>query len=284
MDLAYAALMKKCPDGTYLYTPPSPKVFHPGSCGYFDNGGLWRLFTDFADIKSPDCPPPSEPLVLEDPTTCEWKKQLSENYEGRSFGGKAEVSGIAAQAPVDVGANFALGNTANLRAGVAVSPHVIHSYFNENAPGIIVKWIGDNMGAMIKKYPDQIKDHGVWVITDTWVTEECDIAMWNKTGSTIDLGAELGATNIGKLGLTTSRDSQSDLNQHRIYKVCIPIPIRQLPLLRTSRDLTDMSSLSRVYISNKARGFGGTRYVASLFEGLFCRSVTWASLLQVQQS
>jgi len=284
MDLAYATLMEKCPDGTYLYSPPNSKVFHPGSCGYFDDDGLWRLFTDLADTKDPDYQPPIKPLVLEDPTTCTWKKQLSENHEGRGFGGKAEVSGIAAQAPVDVGANFALGSTANLRAGVAVSPHVIHHYFNTKALPIIVKWIGDNMAAMIGNHPQQIKDYGVWVIMDTWVTEECDIAMWNKTGSTIDLGAELGATNIGKLGLTTSRDSQSDMNQHRIYNVCKLIPIRQLSLLRTSRNLEDMPSLSRVYISNRARGFGGRRYVTSSFEGFFCRSVTWTFLLQVQQS
>jgi len=217
MDLAYATLMEKCPDGTYLYTPPNSKVFHPGSCGYFDDDGLWRLITDLADIKDPDYQPPSKPLVLADPTTCTWKKQLSENHEGRGFGGKAEVSGIAAQAPVDVGANFEIGSTANLRAGVAVSPHVIHHYFNTKALGIIMKWIEDNMTAMIGNHPQQIKDYGVWVVMDTWVTEECDIAMWNKTGSTTDLGAELGATNIGKLGLTTSRDSQSDMNQHRIY-------------------------------------------------------------------
>jgi len=230
MDLTYATLMRDCgsSNGTYLYTPPSPKEFHPGSCGCFDDDGIWRFFTDLAD---PDYQPPSKPLVLKDPTTCTWKKQLSESKEGRGYGAKAEVSGIAAQAPVDAGANLALENTKNLRAGLAVSPHVTHNCFKEGSLKTIMKWIGDNMAAMIDTYPYRIKDYGIWVIMDTWVTEECDIAIWSKTGSTIDLGAELGASNIGKLGLSTSRNSESNSDQHRVHKACIPIFIRQLLLL-----------------------------------------------------
>jgi len=220
MDLAYATLMQKCTDGTYLYTPPSAKFFRPGSCGFFDDDGIWRRITDLAEIKNSDpdgYKPPSKQLVLEDPTTCQWKKQLSEKHEGRGFGGKAEVSGIAAQAPVDVGANFTLGSTAKAGAGVEVSPHVIHNKFDTKAFKVIASWITDNKETMILNHDDQIKTNGVWVIMDTWVTEKCDIAMWNKTGSNIDLGAEIGATNIGKLGLSTSHDVQTDMNQHRTW-------------------------------------------------------------------
>jgi len=220
MDLAYATLMQKCTDGTYLYTPPNAKVFRPGSCGFFDDDGIWRRITDLAEIKNSDpdgYKPPSKQLVLEDPTTCQWKKQLSEKHEGRGFGGKAEVSGIAAQAPVDVGANFTLGSTAKAGAGVEVSPHVIHNKFDTKAFKVIASWITDNKETMILNHDDQIKTNGVWVIMDTWVTEKCDIAMWNKTGSNIDLGAEIGATNIGKLGLSTSHDVQTDMNQHRTW-------------------------------------------------------------------
>jgi len=220
MDLAYATLMQKCTDGTYLYTPPNAKVFRPGSCGFFDDDGIWRRITDLAEIKNSDpdgYKPPSKQLVLEDPTTCQWKKQLSEKHEGRGFGGKAEVSGIAAQAPVDVGANFTLGSTAKAGAGVEVSPHVIHNKFDTKAFKVIASWITDNKETMIFNHDHQIKTNGVWVIMDTWVTEKCDIAMWNKTGSNIDLGAEIGATNIGKLGLSTSHDVQTDMNQHRTW-------------------------------------------------------------------
>ena len=229
MDLAYATLMQKCTDGTYLYTPPNAKVFRPGSCGFFDDDGIWRRITDLAEIKNSDpdgYKPPSKQLVLEDPTTCQWKKQLSEKHEGRGFGGKAEVSGIAAQAPVDVGANFTLGSTAKAGAGVEVSPHVIHNKFDTKAFKVIASWITDNKETMLLDHDHQIKTNGVWVIMDTWVTEKCDIAMWNKTGSNIDLGAEIGATNIGKLGLSTSHDVQTDMNQHRTWNVGIPISVR----------------------------------------------------------
>jgi len=220
MEYAYSQLMSKCTEGTYLYTPPKALNFHPGSCGLFNANGVWESITDLTALKK-DNPNnykiPQGELVLNEPTLCTWNKKVVEKNEGSGFGAKAEVSGIAAQAPVDVGANFAVGSTAKAGAGVIVSPGVVHTKFNLDARRIVEKWIQDNMKDLTDRYMDWISQFGIWVITATWVTQKCDIAMWNKTGSKIDTGAEIGATNIGKLGVKSSSEVSHDIDEHREF-------------------------------------------------------------------
>ncbi|KAI4665423.1 uncharacterized protein J4E78_002884 [Alternaria triticimaculans] len=220
METAYAQIMSMCTEGTYLYTPPSNLDFHPGSCGFFDENGGWRVITDLTELKEHNLneyKAPKKDLVLTKPATCTWDKKVVEKNEGSGFGAKAEVSGIAAQAPVDVGANFAVGSTAKAGAGVVVSPNVVHKKFNIDARKIIEDWITDNMKQLTDNYLAYIIQFGVWIITATWSTEKCSIAMWNKTGSKIDTGAEIGATNIGKLGVNSSHEVQTDIDEHRVW-------------------------------------------------------------------
>ena len=260
METAYAQIMSMCTEGTYLYTPPSNLDFHPGSCGFFDENGGWRVITDLTELKEHNLneyKAPKKDLILTKPATCTWDKKVVEKNEGSGFGAKAEVSGIAAQAPVDVGANFAVGSTAKAGAGVVVSPNVVHKKFNIDARKIIEDWITDNMKQLTDNYIAYIIQFGVWIITATWSTEKCSIAMWNKTGSKIDTGAEIGATNIGKLGVNSSHEVQTDIDEHRVWNVGRSLlTLLELSLLTASRSLAATPSLSAVCCSDRAENFG----------------------------
>ena len=48
--------------------------------------------------------------------------------------------------------------------------------------------------------------------------------MWNKTGKKIDTGVQVGATNIGKVGLKGSREINTDVNEHKVYDVSQTLP------------------------------------------------------------
>jgi hypothetical protein len=209
MDLAYAALMSMCTEGTFLYTSAKDAILHPGSCGFFDEGGRWRSITDLTEdkqLKADQYKLPQKPLNLEDPVTCKWTKKVVERDEG-------------AQAPIDLGANVAVGSTAKAGAGLVVSPNVVHKQFDTKARVTIEKWVKDNMKALSAEQGQYISDFGVWIIMATWATEKCDIAMWNKTGKKIDTGIQVGATNIGKVGLKGSREINTDVDEHKVYDV-----------------------------------------------------------------
>jgi hypothetical protein len=222
MDLAYAALMEMCTEGTFLYTPAKPKDLHPGSCGFFDPGGYWRPITDLTapeELMADGYSQPQKQFGMEDPTTSKWKKMVVERNEAGSFEVTAEVSGLAAQAPVDLGANAAVGSTAKAGVGLVVSPNVVHESFDTKAFRTIDDWVKTNVKNLSADHKEQIARYGIWVITDTWVTEKCDIAMWNKTGKNISVGAEVGASNIGKVGINTSRNLSVGVDEHKVYDV-----------------------------------------------------------------
>jgi hypothetical protein len=222
MDLAYATLMNMCTEGTFLYTPAKDETLHPGSCGFFDEGGRWRLITDLTkpeQLKADQYTPPQRPLNLEPPVTCKWERKVVERDAARGFGVKAEVSGIAAQAPIDLGANLKVGSTAKAGAGLVVSPNVVHKQFDTKAGAIVEKWVKDNVKALTAEQERHILEFGVWIIMATWVTQKCDISMWNKTGEKIDTGIEVGATNIGKVGLNGSREINTGVDEHKTYDV-----------------------------------------------------------------
>jgi hypothetical protein len=222
MDLAYATLMSMCTEGTLLYTPAKDESVHPGSCGFFDEGGRWRPITDLTkpvQLKADEYTPIQKPLSLEPRVTCKRERKVVERDEGRGFGVKAEVSGMAAQGPIDLGANAKVGSTAKAGAGLVVSPNVVHKQLDAKARATVGKWVKENVKALSAEQGQNIAEFGVWIILVNWVTQKCDISMWNKTGKKIDAGLQIGATNLGKVGLNGSREINTDVDEHKVYNV-----------------------------------------------------------------
>jgi hypothetical protein len=223
LDTAYAALMSQCNQGTFLYTPDVPERFHPGACGFFDEDGLWREVTDLRNaekLRSNQYTPPHQAIELDAPFTCEWNKKVVEKDEGRHAKVSAGVSAaVAAAVPVDVSANTKIGSTAEAGAGLVASPNVVRVRTNTAAEEIIKKWVLDNAENMIARHRSQILEHGLWVVVTVWVTERCEISMWNKTGKNVDLGLDVGMTGVGKLGVGGGRYINAKVDEHNTYSV-----------------------------------------------------------------
>jgi len=195
MDLAYAILMSQCTEGTFLYTPASADKFRKHYILPQDELGT----------------------MLQTPKSSKWDPLSVERDEEKGFKVNAGLSGVAAQAPVDLG--FDAGRKRSSEAGAsltALSP-VEHHKFNSEAEAVVMKWVEDNRKNLVLKHGSQIEKFGVWVITQTWVTEKCEISMWNKTGKSIDAGTEVGATNIGKFKADASSSISSGIDQEKLW-------------------------------------------------------------------
>jgi hypothetical protein len=223
LDTAYAALMSQCNQGTFLYTPDVPARFHPGACGFFDQDGLWGEITDLRNVqklKSNQYLPPNPAIDLVDPFTCKWNRKVVEKEEGRHAKVSAGVSAaVAAAVPVDASANTKMGSTAEAGAGLVASPNVVRITVNTAADEIIKKWVVDNAENLIARHRSQISENGLWVIVSIWMTEKCEISMWNKTGKTVDLGVDVGMTGIGKVGIGGGRHINAKVDEHVVYSV-----------------------------------------------------------------
>lgn len=59
--------------------------------------------------------------------------------------------------------------------------------------------MADNALKFLEKYPDEIKYHGLWIVTSIYTTEKCSILMWHEEGKKVDVGFSADVTNIGSL-------------------------------------------------------------------------------------
>lgn len=200
----YTKLMGRNPEGIYLYKPAPYSVCHPGSVGFFDAEGNWSEITDLEQkhrVENAGFKPLNRTLSREDTRDYMWDSRSSDDQSELSLEGKTELSGVLTSAPIDVGGNAksktGKSNTANLVTGSVVKHERLQAPFK-----ISVKdWINDNAKALVRgDYSDDIKEHGVWVIRATYVTQECAITIDSARSQEYALGGELGATGLGKLG------------------------------------------------------------------------------------
>ena len=222
MDLAYAILMSQCTEGTFLYTPASADNFRPGACGYFDDSGIWEDIVDLRDYqqlarKHYRLPQDELGTMLQPSTSSKWGPLSVEKDEEKGFTVNAGLSGVAVQAPVDLGFNAGRKRSSEAGASLTALSPVEHHKFNSEAEAVIMKWVEDNRKNLVLKHGSQIEKWGVWVITQTWVTEKCEISMWNKTSKSIDAGIEVGATNIGKFKTDASSSISSGVDQDKLW-------------------------------------------------------------------
>ncbi|KAK1909154.1 hypothetical protein P3342_011232 [Pyrenophora teres f. teres] len=222
MDLAYAILMSQCTEGTFLYTPASADRFRPGACGYFDDTGLWEDIVDLRDYrqlaqKHYKCPQDQLVTMLQPPTSSTWEPLSVEREEDKGFKVNAGLSGVAAQTPIDLGFDAERKRTSDAGASLTTLSPVENHRFNSEAEAILMKWMEDNRKNLVLKHGSQIEQYGVWIITQTWVTEKCEISMWNKTGKSVEAGTEVGATNIGKFKANASSSINSGVDQKKLW-------------------------------------------------------------------
>jgi hypothetical protein len=204
----YTKLMGRNPEGIYLYKPAPYRACHPGSVGFFDNEGNWNEITDLEQphhIEKAGFKPLGRTLSREDTREYKWDSRSSDGESELSLEGKTELSGVLTSAPIDVGANAknktGKSNKANLVTGSVVKHERLQAPFKSS----VKDWIKENAKDLVQgDYSEDIKEHGVWVVRATYVTQECAITMDSARSQEFGLGGEVGATGIGKLGASGS--------------------------------------------------------------------------------
>lgn len=101
-------------------------------------------------------------------------------------------------APVEADVTLSFENEQDHGAVLATeSPVLRHRIENEAAA---LQWMTDNTAEMLSRHQPIIKRHGVWVVTKTYTTRRCAVAIMTSKSSTVEIG--LGANIQGLLALT----------------------------------------------------------------------------------
>lgn len=86
------------------------------------------------------------------------------------------------------------------------SPVMRHALDQEQAA---IDWVMDNEERMLEEYGDILKQHGIWIITKTYSTRRCAIAMMTTKSSAVEIG--LQADLQGVLTLTPKSSWSSSI-------------------------------------------------------------------------
>lgn len=57
----------------------------------------------------------------------------------------------------------------------------------------------NNAMKILKKYPDEMKQHGVWIITSTHTTDKCSILMWREQQKKFNVGFSADVSGAGSI-------------------------------------------------------------------------------------
>ncbi|KAJ5770389.1 uncharacterized protein N7511_002440 [Penicillium nucicola] len=202
-DKEYTELMAHHGKGNFIYVPETYKNLHPGSIGYWNKLGQWVEITDISVPGRPEAdgfgPAPIPPM--DHPTDQFWKTMSSES--GSENGGrlKTEVSGLAAGGPIDAGVKAENKNTSNKKAALITDEVVKMERFITRNTVIIAGWVKDNAKKLVNSpFGADIGHYGLYAVHTAWVTSQCAITMTTDKSRNLDLGLDVGATGIAKLG------------------------------------------------------------------------------------
>lgn len=204
LDIEYASLMSRNPEGTYLYSPPTFRKFHPGSVGFFDEYSGWNQITDLSKEGQPEADgfTPLKKLLARDqrPKAAMWKTRSSESEAGQHIKLSGGLSAAAAAAvPVDVSADGKRKTSTSGKAALVTGSTAMREKVLAPFDKPVSTWASENAQALLDSdFAPDIAKNGIWIIQHAWVTDECAINMTHSSDKEIEVGLDIAATGIAK--------------------------------------------------------------------------------------
>ncbi|KAK4078310.1 uncharacterized protein Triagg1_3326 [Trichoderma aggressivum f. europaeum] len=187
LDRVYAKLLSNHPYGWALYKKVTTQDMHPGSCGYFDSDGDWHTIVD---LRSPDdltthgwALPDDRINEIRAPGSTRWGPKSSKSVQTICIGGTAKAAAMASTLETSLTVSFK-SNSDQGAVLTTTDPVTRHQLGDELSA---LQWMADNTSKMIHQHKDIVKRHGIWIITKTYSTRSCAIAIMSSESSSIDI-------------------------------------------------------------------------------------------------
>ncbi|KAM0470853.1 hypothetical protein ACHAPX_009727 [Trichoderma viride] len=184
LDRVYAQLMSDHPYGWGLYKKVTTRDLHPGSCGYFDPEGDWNTITDLSDpqnLTTQGWTIPDDQLHdSEGPKSATWGPKTSSAIRSCRIGGTAGGIGV-------VSTSLTMSFESHKSQGAVLiteNPVLKHKVGDELSA---LQWMAENKAEMMRRYKSIIRRHGVWIVTKTYSTRRCAIAIMADESSSTEI-------------------------------------------------------------------------------------------------
>ncbi|ROV96365.1 hypothetical protein VPNG_09067 [Cytospora leucostoma] len=218
LDRTYAHLMSAHPYGWALYKKVTNRDIFPGSYGYFDADGDWRMLLDLnkhAELVNQGWTVPKDGLANTlPPESMTWGPKVAGSIVAKSVVGTAG-SAIAA-APVKAAVFMKVKSEGNYGAVLATESPVLQYSIGDGQRAH--EWMIENEDQMLSKHGHIMKQHGIWVITKAYCTRRCAIALTTESKSSVQISFEADAQGMLKLTPTSSWESTTGSNCTELHE------------------------------------------------------------------
>ncbi|KAB5515660.1 hypothetical protein GE09DRAFT_979473 [Coniochaeta sp. 2T2.1] len=208
------------PYGWGLYKKVVESHMQPGCCGYFDDQGDWQLVGRINESQdrsgnvwfTVDCD-------LQETTQDSWGPKVSELVKTQTIGGK--VGAIIPGTPAEAAVTLVFETQADHGCVVVVdNPVALNQVTINTATKNIPMWIRKNIKMLTSKenYRAQAIDHGLWVVTKTYTSRSCALAMMSGRSSSAEFRLSVNIEGLLVLDPGVARRRQisgSSIDFHR---------------------------------------------------------------------
>lgn len=195
----YAEVMTNHPYGHALFVPESSKALLPSACGYLDRLGRWApiaYIDDPASLTAAGLTTPSA-LTPRTPQAHTWgpKKSTLVSIRKLDLTSKPGIEAAIFPASVKLALEFSSGS--EFSAILHCSEPVTHRGYYHRSP--FKKWAEDSAQKLLDLVPD-VKEHGFWMVTDTYSTSDVRINAWREKGQRVQMGFKIHVLPAGEIG------------------------------------------------------------------------------------
>jgi hypothetical protein len=196
---SYARSMTSHGYGHGFYEPESAEDVRPGLCGYIDDSGRFQTIVDLAD-KTAVAENGYSAIVTPDrmlTTSRRWGPKESSSVKKRETRFEAGASGAIAGVPADASMLLTYSHSSDFGAVLLCPGDILNEGYRQKSP--FRKWASENAKNILECCPD-VKQHGLFVVTSTWLTTDVSTTAWRDPSKQINIGVKIGVPGIGKLG------------------------------------------------------------------------------------
>ncbi|KAE9378286.1 hypothetical protein N431DRAFT_452402 [Stipitochalara longipes BDJ] len=182
MNHTYAESMKNHPYGYAMYEPESAVLINPGSCGYLTSNGSWTPLFNLKD-----------------------KAKLAsaglEPFDSLEEAPQSARDLVPLGIPANIGALFKYSTRKDFGAILLTKGSVIRDSVYHKEP--YRSWFKINASTILKKWPD-IRDRGLWIVTETYTVAECSMNVWQDSGRELSVGFDASFVPVGEISPTST--------------------------------------------------------------------------------
>ncbi|KAH8694554.1 hypothetical protein BGZ61DRAFT_320110, partial [Ilyonectria robusta] len=142
-----------------------------------------------------------------------WGPKTSKTVVSRQLGGEAGAPLVVAPIEPSVTVSFTCeGNEGAVLT--TESPVLRHRIGDESAA---MQWVTDNEPEILRQYKPIVERHGIWVVTKTYTSRRCGVAVMSSKSSKVEISIGVSAPGLFSLEPTSSWKSSNEHLAHEIH-------------------------------------------------------------------